>query len=57
LRQNNLLEEILQERGVPSRNPRDPRGVQRKMSNFPLRPRRAKALPPIDIRKAIRILQ
>jgi len=43
---NNRLEEILQVRVVSSRNPRDPPGVQRKMSNFPLGPRRAKALPP-----------
>ena len=36
---------------------RTPRGVKRKMSNFPLRPRHVKPLPKIDIRKAIRIIK
>jgi hypothetical protein len=52
-----VLNEILQERVVSSRNRRNPRGVKRKMSNFSLRPRHIKPLPPIDIRKAIRILK
>jgi hypothetical protein len=52
-----VLDEILQERVVSSRNRRNQRGVKRKMSNFPLRPRHVKPLPPIDIRKAIRILK
>jgi hypothetical protein len=52
-----VLGEILEERVVSSRNRRNFRGVKRKMSNFPLRPRRSKPLPPIDIRKAIRILK
>ena len=52
-----ILREILQERVVSSRNRRNQRGVKRKMSNFPLRPRHVKPLPPIDIRKAIRILK
>lgn len=52
-----VLDEILQERVVSSRNRRNPRGVKRKMSNFPLRPRHVKPLPKIDIRKAIRILK
>jgi hypothetical protein len=51
------LEEILQERVVSSRNRRNPRGVKRKMSNFPLRPRRIKPLPPINLEKAIKILK
>jgi hypothetical protein len=51
------LEEILQERVVSSRTRRNPRGVKRKMSSFPLRPRHAKPLPPIDIRDAIRIVK
>jgi len=34
-----VLEEILEERAVSSRNRRNPRGVKRKMSNFPLRRR------------------
>jgi hypothetical protein len=44
-----VLEEILQERVVSSRNRRNPRGVKRKMSNFPLRPRRAQPLPPTRV--------
>jgi len=52
-----VLDEILQERVVSSRNKRNPRGVKRKMSNFPLRRKTDKALPPINIRKAIRILK
>jgi hypothetical protein len=36
-----VLDEILQERVVSSRGRRSPRGVKRKMSNFPLRPRGA----------------
>jgi len=51
------LDEILQERVVSSRNRRNPRGVKRKMSNFPLRPRKAKPLPPLNIKKAIKIIK
>jgi len=54
---DSVLEEILQERVVSSRNRRNPRGVKRKMSNFPLRPRHAMPLPPIDIEKSIRIIK
>jgi len=52
-----VLGEILQERVVSSRNRRNFRGVKRKMSNFPLRPRNGKNMPPIDIQKAVRILK
>jgi hypothetical protein len=52
-----VLQEILQERVACRRGRRNPRGVKRKMSNFPLRPRRAKPLPPIDINKAIKIIK
>jgi hypothetical protein len=52
-----VLEEILQERVVPQRGRRNPRGVKRKMSNFNLRPRHAKPLQRIDIEKAIRIIK
>jgi len=52
-----LAETLLEERVVSSRNRRNPRGIKRKMSNFPLRPRRAKPLPPSDIKKAIRTLK
>jgi hypothetical protein len=54
---NSVLREILQERAVSSRNRRNPRGVKRKMSNFPLRPRGIKPLPPINLEKAIKILK
>ena len=52
-----MLEEILQERIVSGRGRRNPRGVKRKMSNFPLRPRHAKPLKSIDIEKAIRVIK
>jgi hypothetical protein len=52
-----VLGEILEERVVSSRNRRNFRGVKRKMSNFPLRPRHLKPVPKIDICKAIRILK
>jgi hypothetical protein len=52
-----VLDEILQERVASSRNRRNPRGVKRKMSNFPLRRRSNKPLPSIDIKKAIRVLK
>jgi hypothetical protein len=52
-----VLAEILEERVISSRNRRNFRGVKRKISNFPLRPLHANPLPPIDIRKAIRILK
>jgi hypothetical protein len=44
-----LLEEILQERVSSSRGRRSPRGVKRKMSNFPLRPRGAGPRPPMQV--------
>jgi hypothetical protein len=52
-----VLDEILQEHVVSSRNRRNPRGVKRKMSNFPLRARNIKPLPPINIQEAIRIIK
>jgi hypothetical protein len=52
-----VLDEILQERVASSRGRRNPRGVKRKMSNFPLRPRHAKPLKPIDSEKVIRIIK
>jgi hypothetical protein len=52
-----VLEEILQDRVVSSRGRRNPRGVKRKMSNFPLRPRHAKPLKSINIERAIRIIK
>jgi hypothetical protein len=52
-----VLDEILEERVVSSRNRRNFRGVKRKMSNFPLRPRNLDPLPKTNTRKAIRILK
>jgi hypothetical protein len=52
-----VLDELLQDRVVSSRGRRNPRGVKRKMSNFPLRPRHATALGSINIKKAIRIIK
>ncbi len=54
---NALLEEILQERVVSSRNRRNPRGVKRKASTFPKRPNWSKPLPSIDIKKVIIIIK
>jgi len=54
---NAVLDEILQDRVVSSRNRRNPRGVKRKMSNFPLRQRHLTPLPKLNIREAIRIVK
>ena len=51
-----MLEEILAEPAASSRTRRNPRGVKRKMSNFPLR-RGYKRSPLIDIAAAIRIIK
>jgi hypothetical protein len=52
-----VLGEIIEERVVSSHNRRNFRGVKRKMSNFPLRARNIKPLPPINIQEAIRIIK
>ena len=52
-----VLDEILQERLPLRRHRRNIRGVKRKMSNFPLRRRTDKPLPPINIKKAIQRLK
>jgi hypothetical protein len=52
-----VIAEILQERVVSSRNRRKPRGVKRKMSKFPIRRKTDRALPPINLAEAIRILK
>ena len=52
-----VLAEILQERVVSSRNHRNPRGVKRKMSNFPIRRKTDRALPPINLAEAIQIVK
>lgn len=51
-----MLDELQQERLAPRRHRRNKRGVKRKMSNFAVRRKSDKPLPPIDIRKAIRIV-
>jgi hypothetical protein len=50
------LDEILDEFAATSRNRRNPGGVKRKMSNFPLR-RGYRRLPLIDISAALRIVK
>jgi hypothetical protein len=52
-----VLDEILDEPVASSRSRRNPRGVKRKMSNFPLRRRTDKPLPPVNIKKAIIVLK
>ena len=52
-----MLAELLDERVVSSRNRRNPRGVKRKMSNFPIRRKTDRALPPINIAEAIQIIK
>jgi hypothetical protein len=54
---NDLLEEILQERVVSSRNRRNPRGVKRTTGTFSKRPVLSKPLPSIDIKKAIIVIK
>jgi hypothetical protein len=51
-----VLEEILDEVAVSSRHRRNPRGVKRKMSNFPLR-RAYNRLPLLEICATIRIVK
>jgi hypothetical protein len=52
-----VLDEILQERVTCRRGRRNPRGVKRKMSNWPLRRRTDKPLQSIVFSKAVRILK
>jgi len=51
-----VLDEILERRVETRRNRQNQRCVKRKMSNFPLPSRSAKPLRPVDIKKAIRIV-
>ena len=53
---NAVLDEIQQERLPARRHRRNKRGVKRKMSNFPIRRKSDKPLPPVNILKAIRIV-
>ncbi|MGH7112802.1 MAG: transposase [Stellaceae bacterium] len=50
-----VVAEILQERVVSSRNRRTPRGVKRKMSNFPIPHKTDRPLPAINIAETIQI--
>jgi hypothetical protein len=52
-----VLNEILEERVVSSRGRRVPRGIKRKMSNYPLRPRASQPTTRIDFTTAIQILK
>ena len=52
-----VLEEILQERVAPRRGCRNPRGVKRKMSKFPLRPRGAPPLPPMQVSVVVTVVK
>jgi hypothetical protein len=52
-----VLDEILEERVVSSRHRWNPRGIKRKMSNFPLRLSQPKAAAMTAIAKTIKILK
>src|ERR1700690_1824021 len=52
-----VLDEILEERVPPRAHRRNNRGVKRKTSSFPVRRKADRPPPPIDIAKAIRILE
>ena len=52
-----MLAEILNERGVSSRGRQIPRGVKRKMSNFPLRRGHALGADPINYAKCVKVLK
>jgi hypothetical protein len=50
-----VLDDILEERVASSRGRQVPRGVKRKMSGYPLRPRTPQPTTHIDFSAAIRI--
>jgi hypothetical protein len=50
-----VLNEILEERAVSGRGRQVPRGVKRKMRNYPLRPRAPQPIIRVDYAAAIRI--
>jgi len=52
-----VLDEILQERVVSSRNRKCRRGVKRKMSKFPLRPHHSKPSAPVDFKRCLVIVK
>jgi hypothetical protein len=51
-----VLDEILEERVVSSRGRQVPRGVKRKMSNYPLRPRASQPIVRTHFTAAIQIV-
>jgi hypothetical protein len=52
-----LLREILDEKCASSRNRHNPRGVKRKISNYPRRLRGSVTLPAADFGKLIKIVK
>jgi hypothetical protein len=52
-----VLDEILEERVVSSRGRRVPRGVKRKMTNYPLRPRASQPIVRIDFAAAVTLVK
>ncbi len=52
-----ILDEILEERVVSSRNRINPRGVKRKMSNYNLRPRKRQRTRRLDLAGRIGIVK
>jgi hypothetical protein len=52
-----VLEEILEERVVSSRGRQVPRGVKRKMSNYPLRPRASQPIVRIDFTTVVKLIK
>jgi hypothetical protein len=52
-----VLEELLDEKCASSRNRHNPRGVKRKISNYPRRLRGSATFPPVDFSKAVKIIK
>jgi hypothetical protein len=52
-----VLEEILEERVVSGRGRQVPRGVKRKMSSYPLRPRAPQPTTRVDFTTAIELVK
>jgi hypothetical protein len=52
-----ILDEILQERVISSRNRVNARGVKRKMSNYQLRPRKRQPARRVDFASLIMIVK
>jgi hypothetical protein len=54
---DSILDEILQERVVSSRNRINARGVKRKMSNYNLRPRKRQPTRHLDVSRRIKTVK